>query len=511
MIPFPVTTNGSVIRRAFSFVLYVGVAACAGPSTAPAPVTEPGTPHEMRGLWVATVRNIDWPSRDNLTADRQRSELIDILDRALNAGFNTIVFHVRPAADAVYRSEMEPWGAMLTGRQGGDPGYDPLEFAVDQAHGRGLELHAWINPFRAGNAKDSALLAPTHLFNTHRDLVRVYGSQLWLDPGRAEVQDHVSRVIADIVRRYDIDGIHADDYFYPYPEKDSAGRTLVFPDSATYAQSGSTLPRDDWRRANIDRFVERMYREVHALKPTVKVGLSPFGIWRPGNPPSVAGFDAYANIYADSRKWLQSGWVDYLAPQLYWAISAPQQSFPDLLDWWISQNTLGRHIVPGLATYRTNNGTATQFTTDEIANQVRLLRGRPGAAGHIMFNTTTTLKRDNGVLKTLEPLYTARALLPVASWLDNVPPGAPAIAVDGRTVQITPAAGETPRWWFVRAFETGGLFRRAQWTTRTVFASTRTVTFDSDVRRVLVNAVDQAGNTSPVVEWAEAAVITASR
>src|SRR5205085_3833851 len=252
--------------------------------------------------------------------------LIDLLDRSQKAGFNTFVFHVRPAADAVYTSQLEPWGMMLTGKQGEDPGYDPLAFAVEQAHARGMELHAWINPFRAGNSKDTLLLAPMHMFNTHRDLVRVYGSQLWFDPGDTAVQNHSIRVIDDIMQRYDIDGIHADDYFYPYPENDSTKHEIPFPDSATYANSGTTLSLDDWRRQNIDKFLERLYRDAHRIRPNIKVGMSPFGIWRPGNPPSVAGFDAYAKIYADSKKWLQSGWVDYLVPQLYWAISAPKQS-----------------------------------------------------------------------------------------------------------------------------------------------------------------------------------------
>ena len=249
-----------------------------GPPTVVPDTNPPAIQREMRGLWIATVANIDWPSRSTLTADQQRAELLSILDRAAASGFNAIVFHVRPAADAVYRSAIEPWGAMLSGTQGSDPGYDPLAFAVQEAHARGLELHAWINPFRAGNTSDSTRLSPTHLFTTRRDLVRVYGTQLWLDPGEAAVHDHVMRVIADIVQRYDIDGLHADDYFYPYPQTDAANRTILFPDDATFARSGGGLTLADWRRANVDRFVERMYREVHMLKPTLKVGISPFGI-----------------------------------------------------------------------------------------------------------------------------------------------------------------------------------------------------------------------------------------
>jgi len=480
--------------------------ACSGASkvTGPGPVvadtSPPAIQREMRGLWIATVANIDWPSRSNLGADQQRAELVDILDRAAAAGFNAIIFHVRPAGDAVYRSSIEPWGAMLSGTQGGDPGYDPLAFAVQEAHARGLELHAWINPFRAGNTSDSARLAPTHLFNTRRDLARVYGTQLWLDPGEQAVHDHVMRVISDIVQRYDIDAIHADDYFYPYQQTDAANRVIPFPDSATYARSGTSLALADWRRANVDRFVERMYREVHAIKPTIKVGISPFGIWRPGSPVGVTGLDAYATIYADARRWLQEGWVDYLAPQLYWSIAAPQQSFPALLDWWIQQSTRARHVWPGLAAYRVADGTATAFATDEIASQVRLTRARPAGTGHLLYNTTSTLKRNGGAVAAslAGDLYKSRAILPASTWLDAAAPSAPVVAVTvagGAAVSVTPGEGEPARWWVVRSRTSAG------WTTKVVFGTERSVTLPGGVSRVIVNAVDQAGNVSQPVEW----------
>jgi uncharacterized lipoprotein YddW (UPF0748 family) len=340
-------------------------------------------------------------------------------------------------------------------------------------------------------------LAMTHAFHTRRDLVRVYGSQLWFDPGEPEVQERSIQVVSDIVQRYDIDAIHADDYFYPYQENDASGHLIDFPDSASYARSGSTLSRDDWRRDNINRFVERLYGEVHRLKPSIKVGLSPFGIWRPGNPPTVTGLDAFATLYADSRKWLQSGWVDYLAPQLYWSIASTGQSYPALLDWWLSQNTMGRHVWPGLAAYRVNNGTATSFAPDEIYNQIKLTRTRAGGTGHILFNTTSTLERATAgpVATTLAPLYAQRALVPASVWLDSIAPAAPTIVVSGRTVQITPGTGESPRWWYVRMHSQSG------WKTVVVFAMQRSVALDADPDWVIVSAVDQAGNTSAVAEW----------
>ncbi len=476
----------------------IGTTAPAAPAAQPSVDTlAPPIQREMRGLWIATVANIDWPSRTGLSAAQQQVELVDILDRAKTAGLNAVMFHVRPAADAVYASSIEPWAAMLSGTQGKDPGFDPLTFAVTEAHARGLELHAWINPFRAGNSRDSANLAATHLFTTRRDLVRVYGTQLWLDPGEPAIHDHVMRVVSDIARRYDIDGLHADDYFYPYQENDAAAKVIDFPDSGSYARSGSAIPRADWRRNNVDRFVERMYREVHAIKPTIKIGISPFGIWRPGFPAGVNGLDAYATIYADSRKWLQQGWVDYLAPQLYWAIAAPQQSYLALLDWWLSQSTAGRHVWPGLATYRVADGTASAFTTAEIPNQISLTRSRAAGTGHVLYNTSTTLRKSNGaVAASLATLYATRALVPATLWLDSAPPPTPTVSVSGRVVQITPGVGETTRWWVVRSRAAG------TWTTRVLFGDQRALTLDADPERVLLTAVDQAGNASSAAAWA---------
>lgn len=450
----------------------------------------------MRGLWIATVRNIDWPSAPGLTAEAQRAELTDILDRAVAMGLNAIVLQVRPAADALYRSRLEPWGAMLTGFQGQDPGYDPLAFAVEQAHSRGLELHAWINPFRAGRAADTTLLAPTHSFYTGRELVRVYGTQLWLDPGEPAVHDHVMRVVRDIVRRYDVDAVHMDDYFYPYPERDARGRLIDFPDSVSFARSGSDLAREDWRRENVDRFVARLHREVREMAPGVKLGISPFGIWRPGHPPGVAGLDAWAMIYADARKWLREGWVDYLAPQLYWAIDAPEQSFPALLDWWLGENVRGRHVWPGLATYKVGNGAENGFGTSEIPEQIRLVRSRPDGSGYLMYNTTTTLRRNGGELATaVAPLHAVHAITPAFEWLDAEPPPAPTVDVDGHTVSISPAIGEPARWWLVRA-RIGG-----SWSSRMVPGRQLEVTLDGEPSHIVVNAIDRAGNASDDAVW----------
>jgi uncharacterized lipoprotein YddW (UPF0748 family) len=448
----------------------------------------------MRGLWIATVANIDWPSRSNLAPAAQRAELADILDRAAAAGINAVMLHVRPAGDALYESSLEPWGAMLTGTQGASPGYDPLAFAITESHKRGIELHAWVNPFRAGNTADTVRMVAPHLFKSRRDLIRVYGTNIWMDPGEPDVQDHSMRVITDIVTRYDVDGIHADDYFYPYQITDNAGRVVPFPDDATYSRYSTGLPRDDWRRANIDRFVERMYREVHAIKPAVKVGLSPFGIWRPGFPPGITGLDAWSTIYADSRKWLQQGWVDYLAPQLYWATTGPQ-SYPALLDWWLSQNPMGRHVWPGLAAYRVNDGTASAFSLQEIPGQITQTRARPGSSGNILYNTTWTLKRNGLAALLAQDLYRNSAFIPAAPWLDATPPAAPMLSVSASSAQVAPGTGEQPRWFVWRTHSASG------WMSRVKFHDDLSIAIDSSVDRLLVQAGDAAGNLSAAAEW----------
>jgi uncharacterized lipoprotein YddW (UPF0748 family) len=492
------TSSGSILVAGSIFA-----AACSGSGgdvTGPDPVTPtdtvaPAITREMRGVWIATVANIDWPSSRTLTAGAQQAELIDILDKAKAAHLNTIVLQVRPAGDAVYQSSLEPWAKLLTGTQGQSPGYDPLAFAIQEAHARGMELHAWINPFRAGNTSDTTTMVAPHIFKTRRDLVRVYGSDIWMDPGEPDVQDRSIAVIKDIVSRYDIDGLHADDYFYPYVINDNLGKPVPFPDSATFARYGGGLGLSDWRRANIDRFVQRMYGEVHEIKPFIKVGISPFGIWRPGNPTGISGLDAYASIYADSRKWLQNGWVDYLAPQLYWAIAPPQQSYTVLLDWWLAQNTMGRHVWPGLATYRVQDGTSSAFSLTEIPDQIRATRQRPGGTGNLLYNTTWTLKK-NGLAATLaSDLYKDPALSPASPWLDAVPPDKPTLVVASDLLTIVRANGEPARWWTVRSHASSG------WTTRIISGTDTNVALPTGSDRVIVQAVDQAGNVSSNAEW----------
>jgi uncharacterized lipoprotein YddW (UPF0748 family) len=407
-----------------------------GATSLPAP---PAVAREFRAAWVATVDNIDWPSRRDLSTAQAQAELIAILDRTRQLGMNALVFQVRPAADALYPSTLEPWSAYLTGAQGRapTPAWDPLAFAVREAHARGLELHAWFNPYRARHPSDKSPLDPTHIAAARAPLVKRYGSYLWMDPGEPAVIERSVAVIVDVVRRYDVDGVHIDDYFYPYKERDARGAIIPFPDDPSfgaYTSRGGTMERDDWRRANVDSFVRRMYVRVKAAKPWVKVGISPFGIWRPGYPSDVRGFDSYAELYGDSRKWLREGWLDYATPQLYWPIGKDGQPYGSLLAWWAAENVKGRHMWPG--NYTSRVGRAAAWTADEVMNQIALTRRQGNATGNVHFSMsvfmpkgadTARAERELLAARLMNDAYKAPALVPASPWLVGTE-GVPAIA-----------------------------------------------------------------------------------
>jgi len=458
----------------------------------PAAVVPPQPAREFRGAWLVTVANKDWPSRPGLPVAEQKAELTELLDRAVQLKLNAIIFQVRPSCDAMYASSVEPWSEYLTGTMGEapQPFYDPLAFAIEEAHRRGLELHAWFNPFRALHPLAKSPVAPNHISRTHPELVRPYGSQRWLDPGEPSVRAYVLNVIMDVVRRYDVDGVQLDDYFYPYPEKDAAGRELGFPDDASWQKYGlaSRLSRDDWRRANINAFVQGIYRNIKAAKPWVKFGISPFGIWRPMNPPQIRGMDAYTKIYADSRKWFASGWLDYFSPQLYWSMDVPQQSFPVLLNWWAGQNAWGRHLWPGL--YAANVGE--KWGPDEIARQIAATRRQPGAGGEIFFRLRS-LTDNAGLADVVRAAYSQPALVPASPWLAGAPPATPRLVVgeDSRwALRLRwESTGQPARWWVLQ-------FRTNQvWTTEILPAARTNWAFAKPAPEwISVSAVDRTDN-----------------
>lgn len=399
---------------------------------------------------MATVNNIDWPSRPGLGTDEQKAELLALLDRAVELRLNAIIFQVRTSCDALYLSSYEPWSEYLTGQMGQAPKpiYDPLALAVAEAHKRGLELHAWFNPFRARHSSGRSRSAPNHIVRTHPHLARHYGSQLWLDPGEPAVQTHTVRVIMDVVRRYDVDGVHLDDYFYPYPEKTADGKILDFPDTTSftnYARTGGRLARKDWRRQNVDTFIQRLYRAIKTEKPHVKFGISPFGIWRPGFPAGIRGLDAYDQIYGDSRKWLAEGWLDYCSPQLYWPIDRKEQAFGPLLKWWAQQNPRHRHLWPGIAV----NTIGPKWPVRETQNQLALTRQEPGASGNIFWSIKALRENRGGLATTLaKETYAQSALIPATPWLDAQPPAQPHLGFSrGGAVRAQWQAGDGERPW----------------------------------------------------------------
>ncbi len=394
---------------------------------------------EFRAAWVATVANINWPSKPGLPVDSQKVEALRLLDFLKAHRFNAVIFQVRPQADALYQSALEPWSYYLTGQQGKAPSpyYDPLQFWTEEAHNRGIELHVWLNPYRAHHPSGGPVTDSSLVKRKANDVVYLKEGYWWFDPAKQETRDHSKAVVMDIVQRYDIDGVHFDDYFYPYP---SYNKGDDFPDNASWAAyqaSGGKLSRGDWRRESVNIFIEDLYKSIKGAKPWVKFGLSPFGIWRPGYPQAVEGFDQYEQLYADARLWLNKGWIDYFAPQLYWPIGRMQQSFPVLLGWWQEQNALQRHLWPGMSVGRDTS----RASVNETIAEIMVTRGMlPQSKGAIHWSISPVMQNTVLQKNLLAGPYQRDALVPASPWLDNEAPAAP-------VATLTPANEEVRINW----------------------------------------------------------------
>ncbi|WP_330456785.1 family 10 glycosylhydrolase [Streptomyces sp. NBC_00820] len=343
----------------------------------------------MRGVWLATVDNRDWPSRPGLDAAAQRRELTDHLDRAVRDRLNTVILQVRPTADALWPSPYEPWSEYLTGTQGKDPGWDPLGTAVEEAHARGLELHAWFNPYRIANHADPGRLTPAHPARRHPDWVVTYGGKLYYNPGLPEVRAFVRRAMLDAVARYPVDAVHFDDYFYPYPV---AGQT--FDDDAAYDRYGGAFAgRAAWRRDNIDKLVREMAAGIGRVRPGTRFGISPFGVWRnavtdPRGSDTRAGVQTYDDLYADTRKWVREHWIDYVVPQIYWNIGFAAADYAVLLAWWAAVAKGTRtHLYAGEALYKAGAAGQPPAWQDpaELSRHLTLAARYPQVRGHVFF------------------------------------------------------------------------------------------------------------------------------
>jgi uncharacterized lipoprotein YddW (UPF0748 family) len=445
---------GAILFLALSLPLLSSVQA-----QIPAP---PAPLREFRGAWIATVRGIDWPSEQGSSTEKQQEELRAVIEKAGALGINALLFQVRPAGDAVYRSEIEPWSPWMTGQMdlAPSPAWDPLEFAIKEAHARGIELHAWFNPFRA---LSSTRFGPAgkHLMMQHPEWCMHYGEDTWMDPGEPGVRARTKDVIMDVLRRYDVDGIHMDDYFYPYPIK--RGRAeLEFPDDRTwtaYQKGGGKLERREWRRENVNSLVQDLYESIKKEKVWVRFGISPFGIWRPGYPEGTGkgALDTYDALAADSLKWLREGWCDYLAPQLYWRSDQDNLAFGKIFDWWLENNLAHRHIWPGMASERVLE----DRQPSEILREISIVRGRAlyMPPGHLHWSVSALVK-NRGTLGDLvqQRAYEQMAIVPQASWLGRDVPPEPRVTLgkNPNTLVWTlqdPRLDADVKWWFLQTYE----------------------------------------------------------
>jgi uncharacterized lipoprotein YddW (UPF0748 family) len=491
----------------------------------------PAPQREFRAAWIATVANIDWPSKKGLSSEQQKQELIALLDKAVDLNLNAVILQIRPAADALYASRIEPWSEYLSGTMGKPPQpfYDPLKFAVDEAHKRGLQLHVWFNPYRVRHNDAKTEPTPAHVSRAFPEIVREYGDYLWFDPGEPESLQRFIDVVTDVVKRYDIDGVHIDDYFYPYPINDANGKPVPFPDDESYARAMAAMEsegahgeeaghgeeaehaeeapaheeeashgeepahgeaeehgeedahgepaakpkmsKDDWRRQNCDRLVEEMYKAVKKEKPWVLVGVSPFGIWRPGHPEGIQGLDQYSMLYADAKKWFNEGWVDYFTPQLYWQIEGPQ-SYPKLLAWWNDENTKHRHLWPGNGAHNVRKSadvapSRNAWPAEELIEQIELTRKEVAEPGNVFFSIKCIFDNRDGLTDKLKSgVYKEPALVPESPWLGEETPAKPEVSAkknsQGVAINLKSGNGKPPWLWVVRA-RSGD-----QWTTKIV-------------------------------------------
>lgn len=370
----------------------------------------PGHRHgDLRGMWIASVANTDWPSAPGLPVHQQRQELLDLLDVAVERGLNAVMFQVRPTADAFWPSQYEPWSRYLTGTQGQDPGWDPLGTAVREAHRRGLELHAWFNPYRVSMDTDVSKLAPTHPARLHPEWIVPFGGKLYYNPGLPEVRRFVQDAMLDAVRRYPIDAVHWDDYFYPYPV---AGQ--VFDDDDAYARYGAGYPdRDAWRRDNTDHLVRETAARIKRIRPSTQFGISPFGVWRnaatdPLGSATTAGVQTYDDLHADTRKWVKEEWIDYIVPQVYWNIGFAAADYATLVPWWsdVVSGTRVRLYV-GEALYKVDIAGQPDAWQDpaELTRHLDLCARYPEVKGNVYFSASQVVADPLGAMTLVAERY----------------------------------------------------------------------------------------------------------
>lgn len=372
---------------------------------------------EMRAAWIATVANIDWPSVEAVgQTEMQKQEMLSILDRLQQLHFNSVIFQIRPTADAFYYSDIEPLSSWLTGKQGqdNDTPYDPLQFVIQEAHQRCIDVHVWLNPYRMSHTFTIQELDSLHIYHQHPEWFWQYGDKWYFDPGLDATRLWLNQVVADIVSRYDIDAIHFDDYFYPYRigKKD-------FPDDNTFlAHPRGYTDKNDWRRHNVDMVIEELQQTIKSIKPWVEFGISPFGVWRnqssdPRGSKTQAGVQNYDDLYADILLWLDKGWIDYVAPQLYWEIGKKVADYEILAHWWAG-NSYGRNLYIGhyVSQLENRKAPAAWKQPNEICRQLTLNKQIPQIDGSILYSAAPLLRNPQGILDSLQHDYYKYIALP---------------------------------------------------------------------------------------------------
>ncbi len=435
------------LRGTMTVLLFI--AGMLGPALAFAQTAAPSSPpppsqaaaampkYEFRAAWVASVENIDWPSRKGLSTDSQKVEFIRLLDMHQRNGLNAVVVQIRPAADAFFPSPYEPWSEWLTGVQGRAPSpyYDPLQFMIDETHRRGMEFHAYrCNPYRAVKTIGRSSVAADHITRRHPEWFVRFEKTLYFDPGNKEVQQYVTMVIRDIVRRYDIDGLHFDDYFYPYDIVEGGDPRKDFPDKTSYVRYGNGLSKGDWRRSNVDSVIRQIGSAIKEEKPYCKFGISPFGIWRnssqdPEGSESHGGVTDYDNLYANIELWLRNHWIDYVVPQIYFEFSQAHAPYGPLLDWW-AHHSFGRQCFVGLGIYKAGINAAWRDPT-QLTRQIQAQRAYPEVQGAVYFSSSSFQTNPLGWCDSLQNnYYSYPALIPPMAWIDTVKPHTPLVHLE---------------------------------------------------------------------------------
>jgi uncharacterized lipoprotein YddW (UPF0748 family) len=360
----------------------------------------------LKGTWVSTVYNLDWPSKGSYgNSTLQQQEYTQMLDELQGMGMNAVFVQVRPAADAFYPSNLVPWSRFLEGTQGLAPDYDPLAFMIEETHRRGMEFHAWFNPFRANTDEKTDNLDPNHVAIVHPEWIVKSGTKMYINPGIPEARQHIIDTVMEVVQNYEIDGVHLDDYFYP-----SDGN---FDDELTYIANNTNplLNKGDWRRNNINLFVEQLGKSIHSVKPNIRFGISPFGVWRNKAMDSTgsdtkASVSAYDNMYADVRTWIRQEWIDYVVPQIYWSLSFPVAKYDVLVDWWANEvRGTNVDLYIGHSPYKLGTTETGWNTPDEIINQLKYNTKYFEVKGDIYFSAKDLRRNPLGLIPALQAYY----------------------------------------------------------------------------------------------------------